>query len=90
MPGHARKPDRPDGAAGTGNRTKIGGAMITNLLSPDDVASVMSHPFIAAYWPLILAGPVVFVALAKGYYWVAIPLAGLTVLLQAWRSGVLA
>ena len=64
--------------------------MITNLLSPEDVASVLSHPFIAAYWPLLICGPFVFVALAKGYYWVAIPLAGLTVLLQAWHSGVLA
>ncbi len=64
--------------------------MITYLLSPDDIASVMSHPFIAAYWPLLLGGPFVFVALAKGVYWVAIPLAGLTVLLQAWHSGMLA
>ena len=64
--------------------------MITNLLSPDDIASVLSHPFIAAYWPLLLGGPFVFVAMAKGVYWVAIPLAGLTVLLQAWHSGGLA
>ncbi len=90
MPGNALKPGQPDGAAGKGNQTEICGALITNLLSPEDVASVMSHPFIAAYWPLILAGPVVFVALAKGYYWVAIPLAGLIVLLQIWHAGMLA
>ncbi len=64
--------------------------MITNLLSPDDIASVMSHPFIVAYWPLLLAGPFVFLFMVKGVYWIAIPLAGLTVLLQAWHSGVLA
>ena len=64
--------------------------MITNLLSPDDVASIFSHPFIAAYWPLLLGGPLVFVPLAKGVYWLAIPLAGLTVLLQAWHLGMLA
>ncbi len=64
--------------------------MITNLLSPDDIASVMSHPFIVAYWPLLLAGPFVFLSMVKGVYWIAIPLAGLTVLLQAWHSGVLA
>ena len=64
--------------------------MITNLLSPDDIASVMSHPFFAAYWPLLVGGPIVFLALARGYYWVAIALAGLTVLGQAWHSGALA
>ncbi len=64
--------------------------MITNLLSPEDVTSVLSHPFIAAYWPLLICGPFVFLSLAKGFYWIAIPLAGLTVLLQAWHSGVLA
>ncbi len=64
--------------------------MITNLLSPDDVAVALSHPLIVAYWPLLLGGPLVFVALAKGVYWVAIPLAGLTVLLQVWRLGMLA
>ncbi len=64
--------------------------MITYLLSPDDIASVLSHPFIAAYWPLLLGGPVVFLFLAKGINWVAIPLAGLTLLGQAWHSGMLA
>jgi hypothetical protein len=64
--------------------------MITNLLSPDDIAAVLSYPTIATYWPLLLGGPFVFLSLVKGYYWVAIPLAALTVLLQAWHSGVLA
>jgi len=64
--------------------------MITNLLSPDDIASVFSHPFVVAYWPLLICGPLVFLSLVKGHYWVAIPLAGLTVLLQAWHSGALA
>ena len=64
--------------------------MIKDVISPDDIASVMSHPFIVAYWPLLLGGPFVFLSMVKGYYWVAIPLAGLTVLLQAWHSGVLA
>ena len=64
--------------------------MITYLLSPDDIASVMSHPFIAAYWPLLLGGPFVFLFMIKGYNWVAIPLAGLTVLGQAWHLGMLA
>ncbi len=64
--------------------------MITNLLSPEDIASVLSHPFIAAYWPALLGAPFVFVALAKGYGWVAIPLAGLVVLVQAWHLGMLA
>ena len=64
--------------------------MITYLLSPEDVGSVLSHPFVTAYWPLLLGGPIVFVALAKGVYWVAIPLAGLIVLLQIWHAGILA
>ncbi len=64
--------------------------MITNLLSPEDISSIFSHPLIAAYWPLLLCGPFVFVALAKGYGWVAIPLTGLIVLVQAWHLGMLA
>jgi hypothetical protein len=91
---HARRDARrwggPDGADGKGNRTAIGGAMITNLLSPEDIASVMSHPLIAAYWPLLFGMPFVFLFLTKGYNWVAIPLAGVILLFQAWHSGMLA
>ncbi len=64
--------------------------MITNLLSPDDIASIFSQPFIAAYWPLLLGGPFVFLSLVKGIYWVAVPLAGLTALVQAWHFGMVA
>ncbi len=64
--------------------------MITNLLNPEDIASILSHPLIAAYWPLLLGGPFVFLFMVKGYNWVAIPLAGLTLLGQAWHSGMLA
>ena len=64
--------------------------MIKELLSPDDIASVMDSPFISAYWPLLLGGPVVFLFMVKGYNWVAIPLGALTLLGQAWHSGMLA
>ncbi len=63
--------------------------MIKELLSPDDIADVMSHPFIAAYWPLLLGGPIVFLFMVKGYNWVAVPLGILTVLGQAWHFGML-
>ncbi len=63
--------------------------MIKELLSPDDLAAVMSHPFIAAYWPLLLGGPVVFLFMIKGYHWVAIPLAALALLGQAWHFDML-
>ena len=36
--------------------------MITEVLKPGDIASVMSHPIIVAYWPLLLGGPFVFLA----------------------------
>ena len=64
--------------------------MIKDVLSPDDIASVLSLPLVAAYWPLLLGGPFVFLFMAKGYNWVALPLAGLTLLVQAWHSGMLA
>ena len=64
--------------------------MIKDLLSPDDIASVLSLPFVVAYWPLLLGGPVAFLLLAKGYSWLAIPVAGLTLLGQAWHLGMLA
>jgi len=78
------------GAVGKGNRTAIGGARIMDLLSPDDIASVLSLPFVVVYWPLILGAPVVFLLLARGYSWIAIPLAGLTLLGQAWHLGMFA
>ena len=64
--------------------------MITNLLSPDDIASIFSNPFVTAYWPALLGGPFVFLSLAKRVYWIALPLAGLTLLGQAWHMGMLA
>ncbi len=63
--------------------------MIKDLLSPDDIASVMQHPFVAAYWPLLFGGPFVFLFMVKGYNWVAVPLAALILLLQAWHLGML-
>jgi hypothetical protein len=64
--------------------------MVNNLLSPEDVASIFSHPIVVAYWPLLVAAPLVFLAMAKGVYWVAIPLTCVAVLVQAWRLGMLA
>ncbi len=64
--------------------------MITYILSPEDIASIFSHPFVAAYWPLLLGAPFVFLSLAKGVYWVAFPLAALTLVGQAWHIGMLA
>ncbi|MHA1528125.1 MAG: hypothetical protein ACTSVG_03825 [Alphaproteobacteria bacterium] len=64
--------------------------MVKDLLSPEDVASIFSHPIVVAYWPLLVAAPLVFLALSKRVYWVAIPLACLALLVQAWRLGMLA
>jgi len=68
----------------------MGGAMIKDILKPDDIAAILSYPFITSYWPLLLGGSFVFLSLIKGYYWLAISLAALTVALQAWHSGALA
>ena len=43
--------------------------MIKDILSPDDLASVMQHPFVAAYWPLLLGGPFAFLFMIKGHNW---------------------
>ena len=64
--------------------------MIKDLLSPDDITSFMDSPFVSAYWPLLLGGPVVFLFMIKGYNWVAVPLGALVLLGQAWISGMLA
>lgn len=64
--------------------------MIKDILSPDDIAAFFNNPFVAAYWPLLFGGPVVFLFLVKGYNWIAIPLGALTLLGQAWHFGMLA
>ena len=63
--------------------------MITNLISPEDISAIFNNAFVAAYWPLLFGGPIVFLTMAKGIYWVAVPLAGLTLLAQAWHVGML-
>ena len=60
------------------------------LLTPDDVVSVFSLPFVAAYWPLILGGGTLFVIAVRGSNWMMFPIGTLFILLQLWHMGVFA
>ena len=65
------------------------GAQNDLKLAVVDISAVFNSPFVSAYWPLLLGGPIVFLTMAKGIYWVAVPLTGLTLLAQAWHVGML-
>ena len=58
-----------------------------DVLSPDDVGSVMSSPFFVAFWPLLLGGLIILVFMIRGYTRTTIPLAAIFVALQAWHMG---
>lgn len=60
------------------------------LLTPDDVVSVFSLPFVVAYWPLILGGGALFVIAVRGSHWIMFPVGTLFILLQLWHMGVFA
>ena len=58
------------------------------VLSPEDIKSVMSAPFFALYWPLLVGVVVIMGFLFRGYTKTTIPVAAIAVLIQAWHSGV--
>ena len=58
------------------------------LLNPDDIKSLFSQPFFVEFWPLVLGTAAVAVTLFTGYARMAILVAALSVLLQAWSAGV--
>ena len=60
------------------------------LLTPDDVASVFSLPFVVAYWPLIVGGGVLFLIAVRGSNWMMFPVGALFIALQLWHMGVFA
>ena len=59
------------------------------LLSPDDIAAVLSLPFFVAYWPLVLGTVLLCVVVFAGYTRLLLPLAALIAALQAWHSGLI-
>jgi hypothetical protein len=59
-----------------------------DVLSPDDVESIMSSPFVAGYWPLLVGALLMLVFMMRGYTRATIPMAAITLLIQAWHSGV--
>lgn len=58
-----------------------------DLITPDDVAALFSHPSVVMYWPTIVGLIVLFVALVTGHTKAPIPIIAVFLLLQAWRSG---
>jgi nitric oxide reductase large subunit len=48
----------------------------------------MSSPFVAGYWPLLVGALLMLVFMMRGYTRATIPMAAITLLIQAWHSGV--
>lgn len=59
-----------------------------DLLSPEDIKSVMSSPFVTTYWPLLLGAVIILVFMMRGYSRTSLPLAAVFLALQAWHMGL--
>ena len=59
-----------------------------DLLSPDDISALFGSPFFSAFWPSLLGGLFVFIAVLKGSRITMLILVMLTGLAQAWHLGV--
>ena len=57
------------------------------VVSPDDIKSVMTSPFVALYWPLLVGVVVIMGFLFRGYTKTTIPVAAIALFIQAWHSG---
>jgi hypothetical protein len=79
---------RPHSVKRTAKKGTISGGRIMDLLSPDDIGSIMSSPFVVLYWPLLAGALLLLVFLMRGYYRATIPIAAIALLIQAWHSGV--
>ncbi len=58
-----------------------------DVISPDDIGSIMSSSFFMSFWPLLLGGLVILVFLLKGYNRTTLPLAAIFAVIQAWHMG---
>jgi hypothetical protein len=58
-----------------------------DLLSPDDVASIMDSPFVTNFWPMIVGAIVILVFLIRGYTRTTIPIFAISLFAQAWHMG---
>ena len=54
----------------------------------DAFTAEVAGQFAATYWPVVLGGVILFVLILMGKERVAIPVAAVVVLLQAWRWGL--
>lgn len=59
-----------------------------DLPSPDDIAYILTLPFVVSYWPLIVGGLMLFILAVRGKTWMMFPVGTLFVLLQLWHMGV--
>ena len=59
-----------------------------DLISPEDVGSILSSPFVVTYWPLLVGAAVILVFLLRGYTRTTLPLAAISMVVQAWNMGI--
>jgi hypothetical protein len=59
-----------------------------DVLSPEDVGSILSSPFFVTFWPLLVGAAVILVFLLRGYTRTTIPLAIIAAVIQAWHMGL--
>ncbi len=62
---------------------------MSSLPTPDDIRDALGSPFVALYWPMILGGIGMFLALIAGSRKFALFLISLAVLVQAWHLGLI-
>jgi len=59
-----------------------------DLLSPDDIKSIFGSPFVSQFWPSIVGGLVIFVAMVRGARWMMFMVLLVTAFVQAWHMGL--
>ena len=59
-----------------------------DLPGPDDIKGLFGSPFFSAFWPTIIGGLILFIALIKGSRSMMLIVLLLTAFFQAWHLGV--
>ena len=61
-----------------------------DLLSPDDIKAFFGSPFVAQFWPSLVGGLILFVAMVRGARWLMLMVLLITACAQAWHLGLFA
>ena len=62
--------------------------MIMAIPKPEHVEGIFDMPFVVMYWPAIIGTALFFLALARGQFWLAVPVAAVAAGVQVMHLGI--